>query len=212
MGRSVADFVAAELIDPLTAIRQRLLSPSSVRLVSPGPIVAPDPLAENERQQLVLAMVRSEASVTPFRLDRLASWPELWGWDNTDLAWEATWLAGPEARVLRFRDDWDAGPFITRLEGLGYERDEKRHGTVFTADFDPRSEPQAVLGPDERSIGWDQRVAISPDGRTVVFGWGESAYSTLRRAVSQRLSLTRRRTVTSWRTTASPTKRWPASP
>jgi hypothetical protein len=137
----------------------------------------------DERQQLVLAMVRSEASLTPFRLDRLASWPELWGWDNTDLAWEATWLAGPEARVLRFRDDWDAGPFIARLEGLGYERDEKRHGTVFTADFDQRSEPQAVLGPDERPIGWNQRVAISPDGRTVVFGWGESAYSTLRRAV-----------------------------
>jgi hypothetical protein len=139
----------------------------------------------NERQQLVLAMVRSEASLTPFRLDRLASWPELWGWDNTDLAWEATWLAGPEARVLRFRDGWDAGPFIARLEGLGYVRDEKRHGTDFTEppDFDPRSEPQAVLGPDERSIGWDQRVAISPDGRTVVFGWGESAYSTLRRAV-----------------------------
>ena len=75
-----------------------------------------------ERQRLVLDMVRSEASGSRFGLDRLATWPELWGWDNTDLAWEATpWDPRSEStKVLRFRDGWDSGPFIDRLEALGY--------------------------------------------------------------------------------------------
>ena len=147
----------------------------------------------DERQQLVLGMVRSEASLTPFRLDRLPSWPELWGWDNTDLAWEATWLAEPEpgARVLRFRDGWDARPFIARLEALGYSRSEKPHGTVWAEppDFASRSESQAVLGPDESPVGVDQRVAISPDGRTVVVGRGDAAYNTLKRAAGADLAM-----------------------
>ena len=52
-----------------------------------------------DRQRLVLDMVHAEASRFDFGLDRLATWPELWGWDNTDLAWEATWFPF-DVRVL----------------------------------------------------------------------------------------------------------------
>jgi len=141
----------------------------------------------DERQRLVLDMVHSEASRFDFGLGRLATWPELWGWDNTDLAWEATWLAwpGPRTKVLRFREGWDPEPFMARLEGYGYARREKPHGTVFgdAPDFLPDPGTEAILNEDERLAPWPVFVAISSDGHTVVIGEGHRAHKTLKTAV-----------------------------
>jgi hypothetical protein len=132
-------------------------------------ITSASPLAE--RQRLVLEMVNSEASQFEFGLGRLATWPELWGWDNTDLAWEATWVAAPGTRswVLRFRDGWDPKPFMARLEGYGYSRTEKPHGTLYSdaPDFHPDPDTEAILEVEERLTYEPGSVAISSDGQTV---------------------------------------------
>jgi hypothetical protein len=136
-----------------------------------------------ERQRLVLDMVHSEASKFDFGLVRLATWPELWGWDNTDLAWEATWVPwfDSSAKVLRFREGWDPQPFMARLEGYGYSRSEKLYGTVFgdAPDFLPDPGTEVILDEDERLARWGESVAISPDGRTVVIGEGDAAHELL---------------------------------
>jgi hypothetical protein len=133
-----------------------------------------------ERQRLVLDMVRSEASRFRFGLDRLATWPELWGWDNTDLAWEATpWdPLSKHAKVLRFRDGWDSGPFIDRLEALGYSQTERRYGSLFSdpPDFTVRPGSEAALELDEMLLtARPHSVAISYDGRTVAIRDGDRA-------------------------------------
>ena len=139
-----------------------------------------------ERQRLVLDMVRSEASGSRFGLDRLATWPELWGWDNTDLAWEATpWDPRSEStKVLRFRDGWDSGPFIDRLEALGYSRTDDRYGSLFSdpPDFRPSPGGEAVLDADELLLAAPSSpsVAISNDGRTVAIREGDRADKLLR--------------------------------
>ena len=135
-------------------------------------ISSASPLAD--RQRLVLDMVNSEANQFDFGLARLATWPELWGWDNTDLAWEATWVAAPGTRswVLRFREGWDPKPFMARLEGYGYSRTETPHGTLFSdaPDFHPDPGAEAILDSDERLTRWGGSVAISSDGQTVAIG------------------------------------------
>jgi hypothetical protein len=131
-----------------------------------------------DRQRLVLDMVHSEASQFDFGLDRLATWPELWGWDNTDLAWEATWFPF-DVRVLRFREGWDSVPFIDRLEALGYSRTDDRYGSFFSdpPDFSAGSGGEAVLDADELLLAASRppSVAISNDGRTVAIREGDRA-------------------------------------
>ena len=131
-----------------------------------------------DRQRLVLDMVHSEASRFDFGLDRLATWPELWGWDNTDLAWEATWFPF-DVRVLRFREGWDSGPFIDRLEALGYSRTDDRYGSLFSdpPDFSAGSGGEAAVDADELLLAASRppSVAISNDGRTVAIREGDRA-------------------------------------
>ena len=112
-----------------------------------------------------------EASRFDFGLARLATWPELWGWDNTDLDWEATWYPH-DVRVLRFREGWDPEPFMARLEGYGYSRTEKPHGTLFSdaPDFHPDRDAEAIVQFDERLTHGPGSVAISSDGQTVAIG------------------------------------------
>lgn len=137
-----------------------------------------------DRQRLVLDMVHAEASRFDFGLDRLATWPELWGWDNTDLAWEATWFPF-DVRVLRFREGWDAGPFIDRLEAVGYSRTDDRYGSLFSdlPDFSAGPDGEAVLDADELLRVATVRppsLAISNDGRTVAIAEGDRADKLLR--------------------------------
>ena len=128
-----------------------------------------------DRQRLMLDIARSEWSTEPLGLDRLAIWPERWGWDNTDLAWQAT-LASGRVHVLRFREDWDPSLFIARLGEYGYSRSDKPHGIAFTAGPDADVPLDARL---ERVLGWERSfqdqppvmpasVATSLDGRTLV--------------------------------------------
>jgi hypothetical protein len=60
-----------------------------------------------------------------------------WGWDNTDLLWEANLTAsGPPVYVLRFRDDFNFGPVFARLTERGYTRLEHEGIPLYSHDFD----------------------------------------------------------------------------
>ena len=49
-----------------------------------------------ERQRLLLDVARSEATTFPPGLDRLATWSDRWGWDTTDLEWQASCCGAPD--------------------------------------------------------------------------------------------------------------------
>ncbi len=139
----------------------------------------------DERQRLLLAIARSEASPVPLGLDRLEPWRERWGWDTTDLAWQAG--VAPFVSILRFGDDWDPEPFIARLAAYGYARDDQPQASVFTPGPGTEPPPDAPL---ERILGLERRildepivlpasVALLPDRRTVAVVVGDGAEKTL---------------------------------
>ena len=88
------------------------------RLYGHEGITSASPLAE--RQRFMLEVARNESLPVPLGLDRLATWPEAWGWDNTDLDWQARYWDG--RNVLRFGEHWDPAPFRAALESFGYQR------------------------------------------------------------------------------------------
>lgn len=153
------------------------------RLHGGADVTSASPLPE--RQQLLLEIARSETSPVPLGLDRLEPWRQRWGWDNTDLAWQAA--AAPFVSILRFGDDWDPESFIDRLTAYGYSRDDEPQASVFTPG--PGAEPPADA-PLERILGLERRiedepivlpasVAVLADRRTVAIVQGDWAAGTL---------------------------------
>lgn len=61
---------------------------------------------------------------------------EIWGWDSTDLLWEASLtLDGPPLYLLRFRDDFDFDPVIERLNERGYTTTEVEGATLYSHEM-----------------------------------------------------------------------------
>jgi len=132
-----------------------------------------------ERQRLLLDIARSEAVLDPLGLNRLGSWKEAWGWDNTDLAWQAH--IGQDDAVLRFGDHWDDAPFRAALLSRGYLASEIASGTRYAPGgdglkFPPKLALEGVLWDIDTSgaeFRWTQVVIdLSHDGRTVIARWG----------------------------------------
>ena len=139
-----------------------------------------------ERQRLMLDIARYEATTSPLGLDRLGTWSERWGWDTTDLEWQASCCNAFDFFILRFHEDWDAGPFMARLEAAGYERRDEPHATSFTLEPDAEAADRDFLervyegaGATGGPSGPRASVAIAPDGRTVVLVRGPDAHEIL---------------------------------
>jgi hypothetical protein len=61
---------------------------------------------------------------------------ETWGWDGTDLLWEASALHdGPPIRVLRLRDDFDFAPLEARFEQRGFDLSEYRGVPIYSHEL-----------------------------------------------------------------------------
>ena len=151
-------------------------------------VTSSSPLAE--RQRLMLDIARSpEATTFPLGLDRLGTWSERWGWDTTDLEWQASCCDAFDFFILRFREDWDAEPFMARLEADGYARRDRPHATSFTLDPDAEAPDRDFLervyegsGAMGGPSGPRASVAISRDGHTVVLVRGPDAHRILESA------------------------------
>jgi hypothetical protein len=146
------------------------------RLHAGGGITSDSPIGE--RQRLLLDIARSEAVRTPLGLDRLQAWKEAWGWDNTDLEWEAR--VGHGSAVLRFGDHWDATPFGVALKARGYRATDIKGGVRYAPGSDGLELPLRIAlerlfgGIDTFGDTLKARAVIdvSQDGRTVIVRWG----------------------------------------
>jgi hypothetical protein len=139
------------------------------RLYGAEGVTSASPL--EERQHFLLEVARNEAVPLPLGLDRLATWPELWGWDTTDLDWQARFLDGRD--VLRFGEHWDPAGFRAALKSLGYERDDSGRPEVWLPPDDEIPTEARIervgtrIEAPELSLTFAP-VTISTDGRTVV--------------------------------------------
>ena len=150
------------------------------RLHDGSGITSDSPL--KERQRLLLAITRSEALLTPLGLDRLDSWKEAWGWDSTDLAWQAH--IGQEDTVLRFGDLWDAAPFREALLSRGYLASPTSGGIRYAPGSDGIELPVSLALDridgdietfDDEAYHSLVVIDVSDAGHTVIVRWGGGA-------------------------------------
>ena len=125
-----------------------------------------------DRQALLLDISHAEASPLPWGFDRTLR-SDSWGWDSTDLEWEAS-LDG-HVTVLRLRDDWDPAVLLASLEEGGWTRRDHRYGSTYGIDPAQMSKEHR----SDESMWW---VTISSDERTLVLGSSDEGRQVLRRA------------------------------
>lgn len=118
---------------------------------------------EDLRVRRMVDLARDEALFASFGLPHLVGHLDAWGWDATDLGWEAH-LASDAGivSVLRFRAGFDLARFIAHLDERGFDR--RVRGDVII-----RSHP-LDLGADwitTTDFGI-LNLGFLPDGRTVV--------------------------------------------
>jgi len=81
----------------------------------------------DDRIDLLMSTTRGQAAASGFALPYMEQQAALWGWDSTDLLWEATitTAGGPPVYVLRLPDDFDMDGLVARFEERGFARSEQ---------------------------------------------------------------------------------------
>jgi hypothetical protein len=111
-----------------------------------------------------------------------------WGFDPTELDWEATFSSGPEREpgvvplvALRFREGFDLRALESRFDERGFAREELEGATIWISD------PGANEAWAETTAIHLQRTAFLPDGRTLLLAGGHddgAALAALKRALT----------------------------
>lgn len=119
-------------------------------------------LPEDLRIRGMMTLTESDGIFSGYGLAHLQDHAESWGWDSTDLTWEAqVFTSGAPGYVLRFRDDLDLGPFWALLDGREFESRRYGDALVRSHDLDLRSD---WIRTTELAV---QNVALMPDGHTM---------------------------------------------
>lgn len=91
------------------------------------------------RLNFYLAVSRNQGTASFFDASYVAEqdWAALWGWDTTDLLWEAT-LEGPipPTYVLKVRSDLDLNPVMAHFTSRGFSTSTYQGATVYTHPID----------------------------------------------------------------------------
>jgi len=79
------------------------------------------------------------AAGSTFALSRLSVHAEAWGFDTTDLEWEAQITAHgtPSTFILKLRDDFDMSVFVGRLDERGFARIQSYGEAIYWRAIDP---------------------------------------------------------------------------
>jgi hypothetical protein len=84
--------------------------------------------------------VEEQAIATAFGQNYFLTHAGDWGWDSTDLLWEASFtLDGPPVYLLRFGDDFDFAPVLDRFDEHGYTRTDCAGTPLYSHEMDLRA-------------------------------------------------------------------------
>ncbi|MBW7885235.1 MAG: hypothetical protein H3C34_21915 [Caldilineaceae bacterium] len=91
------------------------------------------------RMDFLLSTTRQQAAASMFTGNYLRNQAELWGWDTTDLLWEATIDGiGPPIHVLRLRADFNMAALMRRFEERDFSRSEEGDAVLYSHPLDLR--------------------------------------------------------------------------
>jgi hypothetical protein len=93
--------------------------------------------SEEEWVEFLLTVDERHAAPIVYGRRNLSGHAELWGWDATDLNWEAgVQITVPPGYVLKFRDDFDFTPVIARFEERDFTASVYQGVMVYTHTHD----------------------------------------------------------------------------
>jgi hypothetical protein len=86
-----------------------------------------------ERRQFLVSYSQGPVPMADFVGGSYQQNAELWGWDSTDLLWEAGAALGDDwVSILRFRDDFDFAPLLALFAERGFSQGEYRGVTIYS--------------------------------------------------------------------------------
>ncbi len=130
---------------------------------SAAAITSASPL--DERMDLLRVLNGSHAGASGFALAYLATQAEQWGWDSTDLLWEATIQGeGPPVYVLRLRGDYDMAALLARFEARDFTRTEQDGAIVYTHPLDLTVPWRTELAVFNAAVLPDEHILIHASG------------------------------------------------
>jgi len=95
----------------------------------------------DERMDAFLDLTSQEAPMAGFAIDRFRGHAESWGWDTSDLDWEASYAGeGPPVAVLRFRDGFDLGAVMRRYDERGFTAETYGDAIIRSHPMDPSAD------------------------------------------------------------------------
>jgi hypothetical protein len=125
---------------------------------------------ETEREQFVQELIEEDPDTPAFAYPSLQypSHAEQWGWDSTDLQWDASFnLAdGPVIFVLAFDDDFDFDSVTSHFEERDFDESEHQGATIYSntelleADWITATGPGTELAIFNTAVVADEGVMI----------------------------------------------------
>ena len=93
---------------------------------------------EEEKLEFMLSTNQGQAIASGFALGKFAGHAEMWGWDSTDLDWEAHVVATEISPfyILKFRESFDFSPTLELFAERGYVQTESHGALFFSHDLD----------------------------------------------------------------------------
>ncbi len=124
-----------------------------------------------QRRTFVLSLIKDQAAASGYGLSHFETQAQAWGWDSTDLVWEASTEVSTTVYVLKFRDDYDFVPMLTLFDQRGYAKSDHLGKTIYSHALDPaadwlKSTDLAILN-----------AAVIPDDNVLILSLSGEAVS-----------------------------------
>jgi len=129
----VLELVPVELSEPMIQFTNWTKIKS---LTGFGFVTSESPL--DLRIALARRISEDQAAGSAFALIHLREHADTWGWDTTDLEWEANIIGReiPPTYILKLREGFDFAPVAARFEERGFVQTESYGARVFTREID----------------------------------------------------------------------------
>lgn len=127
------EFVPAELSEPMIQFTNWAMIKSLTGLES---VTSESPM--DLRITLAYRISQDHAAGSAFALIHLREHADAWGFDTTDLEWEANVISRetPPTYILKLREGFDFAPVATRLIERNFAQTESHGALVFTHEID----------------------------------------------------------------------------
>ncbi len=90
-----------------------------------------------QRVEFIARLSKDQSVASAYGVAHMLDHAKVWGWDSTDLDWEASTVIGQPAYVLKFRDEFDLAPVLAHFDERGFAKSEYKGATLYSHKMEP---------------------------------------------------------------------------